>query len=145
MSPIIVDDEMEVQLRQHVGIQMTEGGEELLVAGLALRDHGSGGDIQGGNRTRSARDRERVQIQAYNVAHLLDKEGIARELLIIWLLQQAPIGSVNACHDRRFRRRSANSSPTLPRRKPANDISQLVVGPMDLLVRDAGMKKLMSW
>ena len=68
-----------------------------------------------------------------------------RLLLIIWLLQQAPIGSVKRCHDRRSRRRSASSSPTLAWRKPANGISQLVVGLMDSLVRDAGMKKLMSW
>ena len=27
----------------------------------------------------------------------------------------------------------------------ATVVSQLVVGPMDSLVRDAGMKKLMSW
>jgi len=66
-------------------------------------------------------------------------------LLIIWLFQQATISSVEVCHDRRSRRRSASSNPTLPRRKPANGISQLVVGPMDSLVRDAGMKKLMAW
>ncbi len=65
-------------------------------------------------------------------------------LLIIWLLQQATIGSVEACHDRRFRRHCASFSPTFPRRKPASNIWQSVVGQMGSLVHDAGMEKLMS-
>src|SRR6266436_3841970 len=35
-------------------------------------------------------------------------------LLLIWLLQQAPIGSVEGCHDRRFQKRYANFKPTSP-------------------------------
>ena len=65
--------------------------------------------------------------------------------VIIWLLQQAPIGSVEACHDRPSRRPSASFSRTLPRRKPASSIWQLVVGQMGSLVRDAGTEKPMSW
>ena len=66
-------------------------------------------------------------------------------LLIIWLLQQAPIGSVEACPDRHSQRRSASFSPTLPRRKPASDIWQLVGGRMGSRVRDAGIREPMSW
>src|SRR5271157_2370675 len=66
-------------------------------------------------------------------------------LLIIWLLQQAPIGSVEACPDRHSPKRSASFSPTLPRRKPASDIWQLVGGRMGSRVRDAGIRKPMSW
>src|SRR5271157_2013087 len=64
--------------------------------------------------------------------------------LIIWLLQQAPIGSVEACPDRHSPKRSASFSPTLPRRKPASDIWQLVGGRMGSRVRDAGIRKPMS-
>src|SRR5271157_71002 len=67
-----------------------------------------------------------------------------RHLLIIWLLQQAPIGSVEACPDRHSPKRSASFSPTLPRRKPASDIWQLVGGRMGSRVRDAGIRKPMS-
>src|SRR5271157_1559454 len=66
-------------------------------------------------------------------------------LLIIWLLQQAPIGSVEACPDRHSPKRSASFSPTLPRRKPASDIWQRVGGRMGSRVRDAGIRKPMSW
>ena len=67
------------------------------------------------------------------------------QLLIIWLFQQAPIGSVEVCHDPRSQRLSASFSPTLPRRNAASSIWQLVVGRMGSLVRDAGMEKPMSW
>jgi len=69
----------------------------------------------------------------------------ASSLLIIWLLQQAPIGSVEACPDRHSQRRSASFSPTLPRRKPASYIWQLVGGRMGSRVRDAGIREPMSW
>ena len=65
-------------------------------------------------------------------------------LLIIWLLQQATIGSVQVCHGRRSRRHSVNFRPILPQRKPASSIWQLVVGQMGSIVRDAGMEKRMS-
>src|SRR5271157_4014756 len=70
---------------------------------------------------------------------------VASYLLIIWLLEQAPIGSVEACPDRHSPKRSASFSPTLPRRKPASDIWQLVGGRMGSRVRDAGIRKPMSW
>ena len=66
-----------------------------------------------------------------------------RQLLIIWLLQQAPTGSVEACPEPRSRRRCASFSPTLPQRKPASGIWP-VVGLMGSFVRDAGMEKPMS-
>ncbi len=70
---------------------------------------------------------------------------LSSRLLIIWLLQQAPIGSVEACPDRHSQRRSASFSPTLPRRKPASYIWQLVGGRMGSRVRDAGIREPMSW
>ena len=72
------------------------------------------------------------------------EQELSSRLLIIWLLQQAPIGSVEACHDRPSLRPSASFSRTLPRRKPASSIWQLVVGQMGSLVRDAGTEKPMS-
>ena len=66
------------------------------------------------------------------------------QLLIIWLLQQAPIGSVEACPDPRSRGRCASFSPTLPQRKPASGIWPHVVGLMGSSVHDAGMEKPMS-
>jgi hypothetical protein len=69
----------------------------------------------------------------------------ASQLLIIWLLQQATIGSVAACHDRRSRERFASFSLTLLGRKPASNIWALAGGQMGSLVRDAGTEKLMSW
>src|SRR5271165_533148 len=47
-------------------------------------------------------------------------------LLLIWLLQQAPIGSVEGCPDRRFRRRFANFKPTSPVKRPASSTWRLV-------------------
>src|SRR5271157_2645861 len=65
----------------------------------------------------------------------------ASQLLIIWLLQQAPIGSVEACPDRHSPKRSASFSPTLPRRKPASDIWQLVGGRMGFTCPRCGHTK----
>jgi hypothetical protein len=72
-------------------------------------------------------------------------EEHSSHLVIIWLLQQAPIGSVAACHDRRSRERFASFSLTLLRRKPASNIWPLAGGQMGSLVRDAGTERLMSW
>src|SRR5271166_23072 len=58
-------------------------------------------------------------------------------LLLIWLLQQAPIGSVEGCPDRRFRRRYANFKPTSPAKRPASSTWRLVAGPMVSSVLDA--------
>src|SRR5207245_10342345 len=66
--------------------------------------------------------------------------GGASRLLIIWLLQQAPIGSVKGCPDRRFPRRFASFSPTLPPRRPARSIWRLVAGQMGSFALDAGTK-----
>src|ERR1035441_4046723 len=63
---------------------------------------------------------------------------LVRWLLIIWLLQQAPIGSVEGCPDQRFPRRFASFSPTLPPRRPARSIWRLVAGQMGLFAFDAG-------
>ena len=69
----------------------------------------------------------------------------ASSLLIIWLLQQTPTGSVERCPDRRFPGRFASFRPTLLPRRPARDIWQPVVGRMDSVVPDADMKEPMSW
>src|SRR2546426_8987239 len=65
---------------------------------------------------------------------------LSRRLLIIWLLQQAPIGSVKGCPDQRFPRRFASFSPTLPPRRPARSIWRHVVGQMGSFALDAGTK-----
>src|SRR5205807_10203768 len=66
-------------------------------------------------------------------------------LLIIWLLQQAPIGSVGGCPDQRFPRRFASFSPTLPPRRRASSIWRLVAGQMGLFAFDAGTKDATNW
>src|SRR5437660_6095299 len=67
------------------------------------------------------------------------------QLLIIWLLQQAPIGSVGGCPDQRFPRRFASFSPTLPPRRRASSIWRLVAGQMGLFAFDAGTKDATNW
>ena len=69
----------------------------------------------------------------------------SRCLLIIWLLQQAPISSVQGCPDRRFPRHFASFSSTLPPRRPARGIWQLVVGQTGSFALDAGTKGPMNW
>ena len=66
-------------------------------------------------------------------------------LLIIWLLQQAPIGTVKGCPDRRFPRRFASFSPTLPPRRPARSIWRLVAGQMGSFALDAGTEGPTNW
>ena len=66
-------------------------------------------------------------------------------LLIIWLLQQAPMGSVEGWPDRRFPRRFASFRPTSPQSRLASSIWRHAVGRMALLVRGAGTKQRMNW
>jgi hypothetical protein len=66
-------------------------------------------------------------------------------LLIIWLLQQAPIGSVKGCPDRRFPRRFASFRLTLPPRRPARSIWRLVAGQMGSFALDAGTEGPTNW
>ena len=51
---VVVDDEMDVEVRGYAGVDMPQEGEELLVPALALRQHLAGGDIQGGEQGRGA-------------------------------------------------------------------------------------------
>src|SRR5271165_3384945 len=69
----------------------------------------------------------------------------SRSLLLIWLLQQAPIGSVEGCPDRRFRRRYANFKPTSPAKRPASSTWRLVAGPMVSSVLDADIGEPTNW
>ena len=69
----------------------------------------------------------------------------SRSLLLIWLLQQAPIGSVEGCPDRRFRRRYANFKPTSPVNRPASSTWRLVAGPMVSSVLDADIGEPTNW
>src|SRR5208337_3473291 len=68
-----------------------------------------------------------------------------KPLLLIWLLQQAPIGSVEGCPDRRFRRRYANFKPTSPVNRPASSTWRLVAGPMVSSVLDADIGEPTNW
>ena len=69
--------------------------------------------------------------------HAPDRCHDASELLLIWLLQQAPICGVDRCPDRRFRRRYANFKPTSPVKRPASSTWRHVAGPMVSSARDA--------
>src|ERR1022692_4769653 len=70
---------------------------------------------------------------------------LRRKVASFWLLQQAPIGSVEGCPDQRFPRRFASFSPTLPPRRPARSIWRLVAGQMGLFAFDAGTKDATNW
>ena len=74
-----------------------------------------------------------------------DAKDIASRVLLIWLLQQAPIGSVEGCPDRRFRRRYANFKPTSPAKRPASSTWRLVAGPMVSSVLDADIGEPTNW
>ena len=49
VSGVVVDDEMNVEILRHAGIEAAEEGEKLLmpVAGLAFGEDGAGGDVEG--------------------------------------------------------------------------------------------------
>src|SRR6202158_739215 len=61
---------------------------------------------------------------------ITSKPEVISWLVLIWLLQQAPIGSVEGCPDRRFPRRCANFKPTSPAKRPASSIWPPVAGPL---------------
>ena len=61
------------------------------------------------------------------------------------LTQQAAIGSVEECPDRRFPKRYGNFRATSPTRKPANSTSRPVAGPMASSVPDADFGECTSW
>ena len=64
-----------------------------------------------------------------------------RQLLLIWLIQQTPIGSVEECPDRRFLKRCGSFRTSLPPRKPVKSTSRPVAGPMASSVPDADIGK----
>src|SRR5438477_9314430 len=66
-------------------------------------------------------------------------------LMLIWLLQQAPIGSVKRCPDRRFRRQYTNFKPTSPQTRLASSTWRPVAGPMASSVLDADIDEPMNW
>ena len=68
-----------------------------------------------------------------------------RFLLLIRLTQQAPMGSVEACPDRRFPKRCGNFKATSPPKKPANSTSGPVAGPMASSARDADIGERTNW
>ena len=67
------------------------------------------------------------------------------QLLLIWLTQQAPIGSVEGCPDRRFPRRCGSFKMTSQPRKPANSTSRPVAGRMASFVPDADIGERTNW
>ncbi len=65
--------------------------------------------------------------------------------LLIWLLQQTPIGSVEGCPDRRFLRRYASFKPTSPVKRLASSTSRAVAGPMVSSALDADIGERTNW
>src|SRR5207302_1681484 len=98
-------------------------------------------------RSRATRTSEELALPgpAVGFGGIRTSRGGTRSLLVIWLLQQAPIGSVEGCPDQRFPRRFASFSPTLPARRPARSIWRLVAGQMGLFAFDAGTKDATNW
>jgi hypothetical protein len=64
---------------------------------------------------------------------------------LLMMLQQAPIDSVKECADRRFPRRFASFSPTLPPGRPGRSIWRLVAGQMGSFALDAGREDPTNW
>jgi DNA polymerase III delta prime subunit len=73
------------------------------------------------------------------------RSRVESRLLLIWLLQQAPIGSVKGCPGRRFLRRYGNSKPTSPMKRPASSTWWPVAGLMASSVLDAGISEPTHW
>ena len=66
-------------------------------------------------------------------------------LLLIWLTQQTPMGSVKGCQNRHFPRPCGNFKTISLPRKPANITSQPAVGPMVSSVPAAEIGELINW
>ena len=66
-------------------------------------------------------------------------------VLLIWLLQQTTICSVEVCPDLRFPRRYANSKLTSAAKKPANSTWRPVGGPMASSALDADIDEPTNW
>ena len=65
--------------------------------------------------------------------------------MLIWLLQQAPIGSVEGCPDRRFLGPYANFKPISPAKRLASSTWRPVAGPMASSALGADIGELMNW
>jgi hypothetical protein len=59
------------------------------------------------------------------------------QLLLIWLTQHTPMGSVEGCQDRHFPRRYGSFKATSPPKKPAKSTWRPVAGPTASFVPDA--------
>jgi len=70
---------------------------------------------------------------------------ISSFLLIIRLLQQAPMGSVLGWPDHHSQKRCVSFRPTSPQRRPARSIWRRVVGRMGSFVLDVGTFERMNW
>jgi serine/threonine-protein kinase len=66
-------------------------------------------------------------------------------LLIIRLLQHAPTGSVEGCHDRRSPKLCASFNPTSLRKRHASSTWRRVGGRTASSVLDAGMGEPTNW
>jgi hypothetical protein len=73
------------------------------------------------------------------------KRKLIRQLLLIRLTQQTPMGSVEGCPDRRFPKRCGNFKATSPPRKPANSTSRPVAGPKASSAPDANIGERTNW
>ena len=67
------------------------------------------------------------------------------QLLLIWLTQHTPMGSVEECQGRHFPRICGNSKATSLPKRPAKRTSRLAAGPRVSSVRAAQIGELMSW
>ena len=138
VGAVVVDDEVDIEVRGHVGVDVSEEAQELLVAVArpALGEDLAGGDVQGGKEgggavadvaVRHAFDVAepegqeglgalqglglallvdaqhqgmvgRVEIEAHDVADLLDEEGIGGELAMLLPVGLEVEGGPDALH-----------------------------------------------
>src|SRR6516162_8248628 len=70
---------------------------------------------------------------------------ITRRLVLIWLTQQTPMGSVKGCPDRHSLRPCGSFKANSPPRKPASNTSRSAAGPRASSVPVAEIGGLMIW
>ena len=81
----------------------------------------------------------------YVLIRAMTPSGSASRLLIIRLLQHAPTGSVEGCHDRHSPKLCASFNPTSRRRRHASSTWRRVGGRTASSVLDAGMGEPTNW
>ena len=79
------------------------------------------------------------------MGYAIDVYDAYRRLLLVWLLQQAPTGSVEGCHDHRFPRLYANFKSSLLMKRRVSGFWLPLAGPTALSALDVGTGVPTNW